>query len=607
MPYADCTAIPDDKTKAEIDQMRAHRINSLHGKALFAVASIFLIVGARWIWVYRHGQLLDIDEAGYLGFALNDYGGFIRGGLTGWLSAIAVPSIQAPMTTVVTSLIFIFTGPKVIAGFSVPLLAGLGCVIATYFLGKSVSYPRVGLLASILVASCPVIVNFSRTFQFSMPATLMMTLGLITMIKSERFKKAGWAILFGLSLGLMPLARTMTIAFIPGMAAGAFVYTIAEPSRRLQRVLMLSSSLVIAACTTATWLVPNGKYVFEYLFNFGYGSQASEYGAEQSKFGPDAWLAMLGHLCNNEVYLPHFFVLLLGALSIFIVATLDSLKSMNGDFFYKIIQSSKLPVVIVIAEALLVLTSTRNKGTAFFAPIVPAMMVTAVWACLRVSHYRWYRFAVTGLLIGVVIVAGTPLLDLRTPISSPVYANAPILGRVLVTDGRGTLQRYLGQAVHGPDCESCSGQMSITEPMVPVSQRDWINISERTAAMIHRTSGINAVVAWGFRHHLYNVNTVNLQALLSSGSPFGGRQIEPTVTGESVDGYMSWMTQDVVDACVLLTSDKIVKGDFLPVVNRAFMHEAAEKAGLIPDQQLSTPDGQTVTIWKHKVNPPNCR
>lgn len=584
--------------------MKRRGMGSFHGITLFALSSIFFMVGARWIWVYRHGQLLDIDEAGYLGIALNDYGGFVHGGLVGWLSVVEAPSIQAPLTTAVASLIFVFTGPHVVAGFSVPLLAGLGCIVVTYFLGKSVSCPRVGLLASTLVASCPVIVNFSRSFHFAIPATFVMTLCLFAMCKSARFEKAGWAMLFGLSLGLLPLARTITIAFIPGVVAGAFVYVIAEPSRRHQRLLMLSGSLLLAVLTAATWLVPNEKGVFDYLFSFGYGTRAVEFGGKHSTFGPDAWLASLQALCNIDVYLPHLLVILLGGLAMFVIGFRELLKSMNAEFLREIIQSPMLPIVVIIAEALLALTSSRNKGSAFFAPIVPALMVTAVWACLQVSRYRYYRLMLTGFLIGVAIVAGTPLLDLRTPISRPWVADVPILGRVPVTDGRGTLQTYVAAGCEQTDCPQKLA--NVTEPLDPVSGRAWINVIERTAAMINQTNGANAVVVWGFRHRLYNVNTVNLLQLLSKGTQFDGRQIEPIVIGESLDGYLSWITREVVDACVLLTSDKTVY-DFLPAVNRAFMYEAAEKVGLVPDQQLSTPDGQTVTLWKHKIAPPNCR
>jgi predicted membrane-bound mannosyltransferase len=164
-----------------------------YGFALLALLLLFVLINARWIWVYRHGQPLDIDEAGYLAIALVDYYALVREGVVGWLAAVWAPNIQAPLTTGLSSLLFYFTGPHIIVGFAVPLLAGTGCILATYFLGKSMGSRQIGLAASILVASCPVIPNFSRSFHFSLPATLAVTVALLALVKSNRFERIGWA------------------------------------------------------------------------------------------------------------------------------------------------------------------------------------------------------------------------------------------------------------------------------------------------------------------------------------------------------------------------------------------------------------------------------
>jgi hypothetical protein len=107
---------------------------SSYGLALLALLLLFFLINARWIWIYRHGQSLDIDEAGYLTIALVDYYALVREGVVGWLAAVGAPSIQAPLMTALSSLLFYFTGPHVIVGFAMPLLAGAGCILATYFL-----------------------------------------------------------------------------------------------------------------------------------------------------------------------------------------------------------------------------------------------------------------------------------------------------------------------------------------------------------------------------------------------------------------------------------------------------------------------------------------
>jgi 4-amino-4-deoxy-L-arabinose transferase-like glycosyltransferase len=393
-----------------------------------------------------------------------------------------------------SSLLFYLTGPHVIVGFAVPLLAGIGCILATYFLEKSLGSRQIGLAASILVASCPVILNYSRSYSFALPATFAVTVALVALVKSNRFERISWAMLFGVSVGLMPLARTMTIAFIPGVMMAAFVYTVAEPVYRVRRLLVLGVSLLFAMLTAATWLGPNGSLVFRYLFSFGYGARALEFGTEQSKFGPDAWLSMLRAFCNHDIYLPHLVVILVGGVATYFAACSEALKTRNVAFVESVLRSRMLPILIVVAEALLALTSSLNLGSAFFAPIGPALLVMTVWAFLRISSHRYYRLTLAWLLAAVAIVSSAPLIDLRTPLSSQWSAEVPVLGGVTVTDGRGTLQQY--EAVGG------FGPADVAEPMSPVRARAWLNLDTETAATISRMNGVRAVIAFGFRHHL---------------------------------------------------------------------------------------------------------
>lgn len=568
---------------------------SHYGLALFALVLIFLAVNARWIWTYRNGQPLDIDEAGYLDIALNDYNNFLRAGLHGWWSAVEGPSIQAPLTTLVASWVFALTGPHLVAGFLVPLACGAGCVLATYFLGKSVASQQVGLFAAILVACCPMILNYSRSFHFALPATLVMTAALLALIRSERFERMRWLLTFGVCLGLMPLARTMTIAFVPGVVAGAFVYAIAEPRHRLRRFLLLLLSLAIAAAVAATWFLPHGKYVFSYLLSFGYGAQAVEYGPAQSRFGFDAWLNTLRNLLNG-VYFPYLVVMLAGAAAVIAVTFREALLARPADFLLRVLRSRKLPIIVAFAEALLALTSTRNRGSAFSAPIVPAILVIVVWAFLSISESRRYRRVVEGLFAAVAIFASVPLVDLRTPLASPWFAGLPLLGDSTISDGRGTLQQY----------EADSTSSRAAEPIGQDLGAKWIEASDEAVRTINSLFNPTAIVAFGVRNLLFNVNTVGLQELLDTGVQLGERQIEPTLTGDTVDGYLSWLIREGTDACILITSDKVTLNDFPPVIVTANMREAAQRAGFVPDRQLQLPDGQNIIFWKHRETPSDC-
>ncbi len=557
---------------------------------------VFFVFNAWWIWNYRSNQPLNIDEAGYLCLAVIDYYGLHYGWLNGWLHAISMPSLQAPLVPALTSLLFGVIGPNINFAFVIPLAGAIGCIVAAYDLGIVCRSRWVGWAAAILVASCPVIIWYSRTYEFATWAAFTATMALIAIIRSKNFKNFYWSLVFGASLGLMPLARTMTIAFVPGMVAAAFWVTITEPSGGRPRFLNLLAGLLFAVLISAWWFIPNGRGVFAYLLGFGYGAHAGEYGRYVPILNFRGLLHWTKFTINAELLLPHAIILVFGFCAS--IATLVRMitHSRFADIIRNISYSPLIPLLIFCTEATLALTSTKNIGSGFIVPIVPALMVLASTAIFDISSNRNVRFFCSIVIFMIALIAVLPNITLHSSLARARTVNLPLLAGVTISNGLAPIEAYEQHAGYGQD--------GSTEPVSVRSGHAWLKLDDRTAINLRNDLGSDSSIAFAFRDVLYNVNTVNLAALLQSGRAFDVQQIDPVKTGTSVNGYFKWLQRNR-NFCGLLTSSG-TEGQFLPAINPIFMKKAAEQAGFLPIAQWNTPDRQEITLWKHRAVLPNC-
>jgi 4-amino-4-deoxy-L-arabinose transferase-like glycosyltransferase len=585
--------------------VRAKRIFSA-GQALLLLVAIYFTINARWIWLYRHNNLLDIDEAGYLSMAFSNYRSLAGSGLGEWFKSVLSPGIQAPITPALASLLFWISTPTILTGFAVPLLAGVVCVLSTYWLARCLMSAPSALLAAALVASCPLLTIYSRSFHFALPTTAVFTLALGCMLRSRNFASLLWASLFGICMGLLPLTRTMTIAFIPGLVVGAAVYTVSQRSALWPRLGVLILSLIVAIITAGTWLFGSASLVFGYLFNFGYGHQAAEYGSKQSIFSLRAW-QNLAEIFLVNLYLPHTLLLLAGlfAACYLLVRALCSYGPRIA--VNDLARSPALPLLLILAEAILALASTQNPGSAFNAPILPLAIVLSVWAIDCCFKNRIFR-SISAFLAGVICLTATiPLADLLWRAARPWYVPLPGMGTATVTSGYGTIQGYVLNVINMDKKPNSDRSNNSMEPLTAKQRQGWMSLIDQSSqALRANPAAQKGGVAVGFRHHFLNPNTIRLASLIHGTDLYKLYMIAPLESEESVKGYVNWLSnKDPAGACLLLTFSG-EQGAFMPAVSYELMEQAAKLAGFVPTQNWLAPTGQMLQLWKRELPGNTC-
>ena len=566
--------------------------------AVFLLSLLTLGINLRWILLYRSSGLLDIDESCYFFLSLLDYMQFVDGGVVSWFKQVVFPSIQSPITTALASVAFVLVKPGITMAIVIPILMGSGVIVATYYLGRAVFSANVGLAASFLVACCPVIINYSRSFHFAITATLVTTLTLCALASSRELLSWRRCVIFGVGLGLMPLARTMTIAFIPGILLGAALIIPLSQDHKIKRSLHLLLSIVVAVGVASIWLGPNHKLVFDYLFQAGYGERAKEYGEMISPWSGRAFLITTGWIIS-QIYLPHALLLLAAVVvSVVVLARKASQvhEGVRGELLRILRENARLlPIILFLIAGLMALHSSPNKGTAFAAPLVPAAMVLCSSVLLGISGARSGSI-LPRLLVGLFfILAMLPFIGLHNPFSSERKLTLPWVGAVTVADGRGTIQQYF----------AACGLANSSEPeaMNPLEQEQW----NQLIFQICQTIDLNNVspvkgVAFGFRHHLLNWDSVlatyqlEMDILANRRTPLFVQVVDPIAMTDSVECYERWLKKKSAAGFLLMTSDH--PGTFKPLVNPEFMRDAALRSGYHPIQSWEAPDHQKITLWK---------
>ena len=230
------------------------------------------------------------------------------------------------------------------------------------------------------------------------------------------------------------------------------------------------------------------------------------------------------------------------------------------------------------------------------APLVPAAIILAVYACGKLcSHPYYQRFAVAAAMI-VALVGTLPSIDWKM---AHIWAvNVPVLGWAIVTDGRGTIQQY----------EASGGFQSerLAQPIKRAEGKAWVYLSRTTALKLAQHGAARTRTAFGFLHYLYNTNTVGLEQLVNQGNWTAFAAIDPVDTKDTLAGDVNWLTHgSPADACLLVTAGG-EKGHIHPLANQATMAEAAKQAGFETIDGWAMPDGQKVTLWRRNSQELHC-
>ena len=533
-----------------------------------------LLTNFRWVLLYRNPWIHDIDEAGYLGIATSNAHALVSGGLLSWLSSIETASVQAPVVTATTSLLLSLLGENAVTEYAVPLLSCILVVGGTYMLGARRAR-NAAALACLLVASCPFVLIYARTFHFALPTAAVLTWVLVALERCRGFHRAGWTLAAGVLVGLLPLTRTMAIAFLPAMLIiGPALLLAHRPSCRSVCNAVLSGAASV--CVALSWLGPNAARVAEYLTSFGYGPRSLEYGPRSSVFSIESWLRILNSLSDLTGKL-HFYCMMAGLVAIVLVPGRNFLRLPARRILIPLCRDIAFPAFVVVAWGLLILTSTNNQGSAFALPLVPPLCFVAARGLTAVLP----KVAGIAIVLAVSCLALIPEVDRDFGNQLPFRLDVPIVGSLEWRGPLATIDQYAIGTGNSQALLDVAG---------------YRDVLRAAATRIHRNVPPGKIVAFGVRNAIFNVNSVGLEIWRLFDEAVSAAQIEPVASDSTPAWYRAWLESFPTGTlCGLVLADG-TSGDFQPYVDAVNLRSAALESGFREDATWPLPGGRAIEL-----------
>jgi 4-amino-4-deoxy-L-arabinose transferase-like glycosyltransferase len=553
------------------------------GTAVAAVILATVVLDVVWLVRFRHGYVTEWDESGYLQFSLSNYDTLRSHGPWGFAKIVGGRGTFGPLLPAVTALAYPVVGRTVFGSLLVLPLFFVGLVAAAYGLARRFVSASWAAVAAFGVAAVPAVTDYTRLFHFALPATACMTAALWALVRSEGFKSVRWSLAFGVFVALTLLSRTMTVAYIPGFALAAAVqFLVAEPSVRA-KLRNLALATAATAVVAGPWYLANARSVYDLLVGTGYGEAATAYGRHYSIASWGYWTKEL-RIDLSYLWLPLAATLALSFL--FALAYRLAQRGLSLSALRSLRAAGLLAVTAVVLEGYVALTSSRNEGTAFALPWLPALVILGVIAAASLPRPR-VRFALAAVFVVVSIGAVFSKSGFVAPLATPRSVSVPALGRVLVTDGSGIIQREIaGDGYKVTPLTSPPAAMH--RQWLPVA-RDVVDASLRLAAR----RGVPLKLTLGLDDRIFGNSRLIFAAQYWHHFYLPVDYLQAAAGGDSVSSYRHQLASPTRENA-LVTGEPPPNGSS---ITRSKVETAARSLGFKRIRSFSLPDGRTIWLW----------
>jgi hypothetical protein len=332
-----------------------------------------------WIWAHRHLGGFDPDETSYLASALR-----IQRSIDlrhPWAVVDVIFRTDHGITSPVLSVPFLLLGPRdprtaMMLQPALLVFLGVAAAAITRHLLRRPDRLLPPLVATVWVVTAPTMVTAVQSYWYGLSAAAAMAGAVWALLTSDRGcnRRVWW---FGVGIGLMLLARTMTLGYVPGLVLAGLV--VAWPDRRGLRRVVYASALGMAIA--APWYLVNRAAIFDYLFSFGYGKRATLFGHDGFSDRLELrWTRFVEGIGITDISVAIVVALVVVGLAYRFVA---ARRGGPGPRLAGLQRIAFLSVVVVFGAGTAALLSTANNGVWFELPLVVLLVPALIALCAQ--------------------------------------------------------------------------------------------------------------------------------------------------------------------------------------------------------------------------------
>ena len=575
-------------------------INNLKNKEniqLLLVSIFIFSLNTYWIYSYRRSGILDIDEAGYLTMAWNNWNSFASEGVLGFLQSVVNQPLHAPLQPAFTALLFTPLGPKIIFGLITPSIFYVGVFILVYKILRKSYRNFESIYLSFFISQLNLLVAYSRNYNFAISTTFFVLLStyLIIFVKNlSKFQN----ILLGLSLGGIILARTMSVIYLPFLILIYLVIQILEKRKKIE----IFKSLLITLCSlliiSFPWFSQNFKSVFNYLTSYGYGNNANEYGNENFLLSLEN---LKFHIFNLSIY--QYSISTVTVLVIIPVLTTLVKVLKDRQVYLPSIKVSKKAIeitslILLIIGVTLVLMSSKNKGSGFDLPII---------VLFHILFLLLFKFTPSKLNHGVIliIVFFQIFIFMGQPTQESHYnrrIQIPFTQLFIpVTPENNISVAYLKGGLNGEELSPKENiEFSWLRTGIDANFR-WNSVKVDIIRFLEQTGTDSQFVLMTTRHRIVNPNSINLIRAQENKPLIPFRFLPAQEISESgeIKSLELLNNEFSVKPCTVIQSTGSIN-EILPKTLDQEIMEQIRKRGYILRNSIAMPDYRIIRIYQSR-------